>query len=498
MLWWQNIPAFCILFCMLAAIVSSVLGKKASRYFCIVVSSLCTLASLLLLVNVIKTGEEFVYYMGHFPAPWGNEIRAGVLEALMASFFCAVMLLSLLGGMTHIQQDLEGTKHNLYFVMINLVLGALQALVYTNDLFTAYVFIEITTIASGGILMIRQTGHTTLAAVRYMIMSLLGSGLILIGIALTYNLTGHLLMSNIHQTAAQLVADGKYAIPLQVTMTLMSTGLAVKAGLFPFHFWMPDTYGYATPASGSVLSGLISKGYIFLLIKLMYRVIGLDYVASSHIFQILFLFGLLGIIFGSISAIREDDIRRMTAYSSAAQIGYIFVGIGLGTTAGMVSAVFHMLTHAVTKPLLFIAASALSDVSGGSKKFADLQGAGFRNRIAGIGFSVGALSMVGIPVLAGFSSKLMFGLAAVHVPDKIFVTLVVLAISTVLNAVYFLRTVIRLYRPSSEEHKHEKPCRGTQLRLGISVVCFILLNILLGLFSSPISEMIETGLNMFA
>jgi len=346
--------------------------------------------------------------------------------------------------------------------------------------------------------MSRQIGRTTLAAVRYMIMSLLGSGLLLIGIALTYNLTGHLLMVNISETIAEIMAEGVYTVPLMITIALMTTGLAIKSGLFPFHYWMPDTYGYATPASGSVLSGLVSKGYILLAIKIFYRVIGFEYVASSHILNILFIFGLIAIVIGSVYAIREDDIRRMVAYSSAAQIGYIFVGIGLGTTAGMVSAFFHILTHMVTKPLLFISASGLSDVSGGSKKFADLQGSGYRNPIAGLGFTIGAFSMVGIPTLAGFVSKLLFGMASLQSEGKTLATLIVLAISTVLNAVYFLRTMIRIYRPASDKEAQPMPELTHRRSFAAVMVLFMLLNFLLGMFSDPIVAIIETGLNQFA
>ena len=125
----------------------------------------------------------FTYMMGHFPAPWGNEIRAGVLEALMALVFCIVMVLSLMGGLHKLEEEVEPSKENLYYILVDLLLGSLLALVYTNDIFTAYVFVEINTLAACGLIAIRQIGRTFEAAVRYMIMSLLGSGLLLMGIS---------------------------------------------------------------------------------------------------------------------------------------------------------------------------------------------------------------------------------------------------------------------------------------------------------------------------
>ena len=184
------------------------------------------------------------------------------------------MFLSILGGRKKLIGEVEESKHNLYYILTNLLLSSLLALVYTNDLFTAYVFIEINTIAACGLIMIRQNGRTIEAAIRYMIMSQLGSGLLLMGICMLYDITGHLLMSNIHQAVVQIIAEGTYKIPLLVTIALISVGLAIKAALFPFHSWLPDAYGYSTVSSAAMLSSLVSKGYIFLLIKIFYRVIG--------------------------------------------------------------------------------------------------------------------------------------------------------------------------------------------------------------------------------
>lgn len=494
----QNFPFSAIMLSMLAAIITSALKGSAARRLSYLLCAVNVGLMAALVVFLARTGESYVYRMGHFPAPWGNELRAGLLEGVMALVFSVVMLLSILGGEKHIRLDITPGKVNLYYVMVDLLMGALLALVFTNDIFTAYVFIEISTIASCGLLMIREIGRTTLAATRYMIYSLLGSGLLLIGIVLLYDMTGHLLMSNMQEAIRLLAQDEANRIPLIVATGLMTMGLALKSGLFPFYFWMPDTYGISTPASGAILSGLVSKGYIFILIKIFYRVIGIDYIRESKILNVLFVFGLCAIIVGSLGAIRENDIRRMIAYSSAAQIGYIYAGIGLGTAAGMTAAIFHIAVHAVVKPLLFLSASGLSDASGMSKKFADLQGAGFRNRTAGIAFTAGALSMVGFPMLAGFVTKLLFAMSSVQNTNKMLPMLIVLAISTVLNAVYFLRTVIRIYRPQSIPLPASGEAAAPSVSMIAALACFVALNLVLGLMSAPIAEAIETGLAIFA
>ena len=493
----RNFPAISILLCLFAGIISSGVKKEVARKINSLLSITNIFLSLAVLYYTVQIQESFVYVMGKFPAPWGNEIRVGSLEAIIALVFSIIMLLSMWGGKKKLFDEVELGKHSLYYVLADLLFSSLLALVYTNDIFTAYVFVEINTIAACGLIMIRQNGRTIEAAARYMIMSLLGSGMLLLGICMLYDLTGHLLMSNI-KTAVELVStQDAYRVPLLVAIALMSVGLAIKSALFPFHAWLPDAYGYSTVSSAAILSSLVSKGYIFLLIKIIYRVVGFEIYAESRIIDVLFLFGLMGMIFGSLSAIKENDIRRMIAFSSVAQIGYIYMGFGMSTEAGMIASIFHIISHAATKSLLFIAAIGLTDVSGGSRHFIELTGAGYRNKWAGIGFTVGSLSMVGIPMFSGFISKLLFAQAAVQCDGKTLAVLIVLAISTILNAIYFMKTVIRIYTPVEDSiFESVKFCE-------IKTYCFVLLgfiivNVILGVISQPIVDIINQGLSVFA
>ena len=496
----QNFPCFSIMLCMFAGIISSALKGKTAKWVNMAVLCMNIFMSAATLAFVAAKGEFYVYVMGQFPAPWGNELRVGVLEAGMALFFCIIMLLSLMGGRHKLLQEVEEGKHGLYYILTDLMLSSLLALIYTNDLFTAYVFVEINTISACGLIMIRQNGRTIEAAVRYMIMSLLGSGLFLIGLCMLYDITGHLLMSNIEAKVREIYlagAGGSYHIPLLVTIAVISVGLAIKSALFPFHAWLPDAYGYSTVSSAAILSSLVSKGYIFLLFKIIYRVIGFEVFHDSKIIDALFIFGLMGMIFGSLSAIKENDVRRMIAFSSIAQIGYIYMGIGMGTEAGMVASVFHVLSHAATKSLLFIAAIGLTDVSGGSRKLTELTGSGYRNKMAGAAFVAGSLSMVGVPLFSGFISKLLFAQAAVQNDVKMLPALIVLGISTLLNAIYFMKTVIRIYTPVGKTEYFSVTCKENKV-YALALVCFIVLNVFLGVLSQPVMNLIWTGLNMFA
>lgn len=495
---WQSIPFACILLPLGSAAMTSALKRRWARNWTLLVITTVTVLSAIFVVLMHDYPGSYVYMMGHFPAPWGNEIRAGLLEAVTALFFSLIMLLSLMGGLKKVEEHILEDKQSLYYVMLLLLTAALMAQIYTNDLFTAYVFLEIMTIAACSLITARTKGRTLVAATRYMIMNLLGSGLFLLGITLLYDLSGHLLMSNIKQAVAELAQSGQYALPLTVVVALMTIGLGIKSALFPFHTWVPDAYSYSTPTSAAILSSLVSKGYIFLLLKIYYRVIGLDVIASTGILDVLFVFALVGMVMGSVSAIRQSDIRRMIAFSSVAQIGYIFMGFGMGTEEGIVAAVFHIFAHAVCKAMLFLAAGGLADASGNSKQFRDLRGSGFRSPVAGVAFTIGALSMVGFPFLGGFTSKVNFAMAAMNTGDvRMMAVLVVLIISTWLNTIYFLKTVITLYRKPlpGADYPVERGRRG--FCFNAALVLFSAVNVTLGLFSPGILQAITLGLANF-
>ena len=492
-----SLPLFMIIGGLLSGALCLLLrGPGTHRLLCLLIS-FQTAADAVVLRWTIKNGA-FTYSMGEFSAPWGNEIRAGVLECTVLLFFLLVLLCSVIAGYRYLKTDIDESKHPLYFALIGLLSSALCSLLFTNDIFSGYVFLEIMTLACCGLLAVREVGRTTLAAVRYMIMNLLGSGLFLLGVIPLYNITGHLLMVPIRGAVAEIAADPYMMPSLTFAVGIMTIGLAIKSGLFPFHFWMPDTYGYATPTTAAVMSSIVSKSYIFLLIKIYWRAIGTDVLAQMPIEKILLVLGMLGVIFGSLSALRANNLNRMIAFSSAAQIGYIFMSLGIGGTMGCTAAILHMIGHSVTKSLLFLSGPHLADVSDGSLRFRNLQGSALRDHAAGLFTLCGALSMVGIPAFAGFSSKFLISLAAAesHHGRILFPVVLILAASTVLNALYFLRTVIRIYtRPKDPAAFTAKA--GVQPDFLIPGAVLAFLNLFLGLVPFITAGLLEQGLNMF-
>lgn len=494
MILWKSLPLFCVVACLVSSVVSSVLKGKGARRLSLFLSAAVCAAFAWILVKVSASGERVTYMMGHYPHPWGNELSFGIPEALMSTAVACVMFVTLLGGERWLDLDLVPGKHHFYYVLSDLVLCALLVLINTNDIFTGYVFIEICTLASCGLLMIRQLGRTTLASVRYMIFSLLGSGLFLLGVIFLYTVTGHLLLPDLRSAISRLWVTGEYHTPLVAAIGLITVGLGIKSGLFPFHFWMKDTYGSATPASSGILSGLVSKGYILFLIKLIFDGFGTEVFYASGVQNVLYVFGIGGMVVGSIAAIRENDVSFMLADSSAAQIGYIYMGIGLSPELGIQAALFHVLMHMVTKPGLFLSAAVVRDASGGSRKFHDLQGAGYRAPVAGAAFTIGALSMIGLPLTMGFISKYLFALAAFRTVRKLVPTLLALALSTVLNTLYFARTVLRLYnkKENGTYPPRERSSFG-EARFIVSAVILSAVNVAAGIAASPLISLLSRG-----
>jgi len=491
-----NFPLFLIVLSLATAVINSLLKRDAARIVTLCLTMISTICNGILLAYVLNLGEPVTYIMGHFTHPWGNELRITPIESLFTTAFSLILFLTVLGGKWQINDRIDPSKGQFFYSMVNLIQSALLVLVYTNDIFTGYVFIEICTLSSCGILMIRENGRTILASTRYMIFSLIGSGLFLFGVIFLYNITGDLLVPNLKEDIANLWASGDYHLPLLMSIGLITIGIAIKSGLCPFHLWMADTYGAAVPASSGILSGLISKGYIFFLIKIIFDVFGTDVFYASGVNNVVYALGALGIVIGSIGAMRENNIFRMTAYSSAAQIGYIYMGIGLTPSLGITAALFQILTHALTKPGLFLSVGHLSDSMGHKKRFKNLQGAGYQNPAAGVLFTILGLSMIGLPFTMGFISKYLFATAAFeNAHNKMIPTLVVLAISTILNTIYFTRTMIRIYTKGNPVSKPVGILEQKPFFVAVSI--FALLNVLFGVYSDFVLNILGKMLSIF-
>ncbi len=487
-----NFPFFSILFTMAAGIICSVLKGKHAYYFNVVISLIVTTMSFILLMYMVDTPETVTYLMGHFSAPWGNEIKFGPLESLMAFIFSLSMLLIIISQKRRFDTNIKQTKVGLFYVMLNLMMSSLFALIYTNDLFTAYVFIEINTLCACGIMLVMDNPKSIAATIKYLLMSLLGSGLFLVSIILLYDLTGHLLMPNVQEAVLTLVATGEYRLPLTIIIGLLAVGMGIKSALFPFHTWVGHAYNHSMNFSNAISSGMVMKGYAILLIKFFYVVFDLSIIEDFAVGNVLIIFGIIAIVVGSYDALKENNIKRMLGFSSVGQMGYIFVGIGLATNDSMLAACFVIISHCLCKAMLFLANEGLMLASNSSKNIMDLKGAGYRNVIPGIAFVVGAISLIGIPLFPGFVAKYLLSVAAISNGVYMLPILIAIGISTVLNAIYLSRFIILIYTVNEDHQTKFKNIKSYNIVLFI----YIALNILLGIYYQPILDIISKGLEL--
>lgn len=490
-----NIPFFSLFLVLLSAIATPLLrGERSALRLSQGVELTVAGMSALLLARLWQTGESFTFTMGHFPAPWGNELKAGPLEALLAFVFSVVMFLSVTGGAEDLRRDVKSHRQGSYCLLMQLLYAALLAMVYTNDLFTAYVFIEIAAITACMAVVAKESGRSVVAAIRYLIFSCLGSGLILLGISILYAITGHLLMEDLGEAVAQLARLGQYQLPLTASALLMPLGLAIKSAQFPFHAWLPDAHASATTSASAVLSGLVLKGYVVLLVKLVVRVFGTELMGRMYIHDLLFLLGLTGMLFASVAALRQEDVKRMVAYSSSAQISYIFMALGLGSQAGVAAACFQVIAHAFTKPMIFVGAGALIRAGRGGHYWSDLRGAAWNDKTAGVAFTVGGLSLCGLPLLAGFSAKYSLAVAALSSHWQVMPALFGLAVSSVLNAMYYIPAILAIWGKRREGIPVQPHFGGREHRFAI--LCFLVCNVVLGVAVGPILGLIYQGLSL--
>ena len=208
----------------------------------------------------------------------------------------------------------------------------------------------------------------------------------------------------------------------------------------------------------------------------------------------IFILGLLAMIMGSVHALRQNNVKRMIAWSSVAQVGYIFLGVGLNTVAGIAAACLHIIVHACVKPMLFTAAGGLSNAAGHKKGLHALMGTFYVNVWAGLGLIAGACSMMGIPGFAGFASKLSLTMASFDSKTVVW-ALSALAASSVLNALYYVPAVIVVLTHNKDAHKNFTAHAPT-MSYKVSMCVFLVLNFYLGLFCVPLLRLITRGVNV--
>lgn len=485
----RSFPLVAILILLVSAFVMPMIKKRSIvKGLSLVSMGISSILALITLVYVKENGS-FIYRIGHWDAPWGIEFQIGIIEAMMGFLFTSVAALIIWYSIYSIHKEIKDNRVVFYYLLVNILIGALLGIVFSNDLFNSFVFMELSTLASCGIIVVKDKKENIKATLKYLVLSTLGSGLVLMGIAFLYSITGHLNMTFAHREIVKVYAD--YGQTVLITLGLFTVGLGVKSAMFPLHTWLPDAHSSAPSSSSALLSALVLKGFVLLLVKILYRVFGTEIINQFPILNLILILGSIGMIMGSILAIIQKDIKRVIAYSSVAQMGYIFLGIGLGSELGLTIAIFHIIGHAVTKSTLFLVVGSMIEQTG-FKKLEDLKGIGKEMPVTLAIFAIGALSMVGIPLLPGFISKWYLALASIEVGKMILIGAILL--SSLLNAIYYFPIVINGF--FGEENLEGKVYKAKHRPLRQSFPVFILIvgMFYVGIAARGIMYMISLGL----
>ncbi len=394
------------------------------------------------LVRVAASGP-LSYGMGGWPPPVGIEFVLDGLSAFVVAVVAVVGLAALAHG-THTARSQTPGRVVPFMSASMIFLTGLTGMVLTGDLFNLYVFLEISSLAAYALLAVGSR-QAPLSTFRYLTMGTAGASLYLLGLAFLYLETGTLNMADMGRILT--LVEGRS--PVIMGITLMGVGMALKMALFPLHGWLPDAYTDASSAGTSLVAPLGTKVAAYVLLRLFFFVLAPEYSRGLPLLAAVGYLGAAGVVWGSVMAILQPELKRMLAYSSVSQVGYIAAGIGLASPLGFIGAVLHILNHAFMKACLFLVAGNLRAQRGHS----DIPWFDRSLRRAMpwsmAAFALAALSMIGIPPFAGFFSKWYLALGALEQAN--WLLLAALVASSLLNAVYFFRVLERMYLvPASE------------------------------------------------
>lgn len=468
----EHAPALVIALPLLGAFLSAWVGRsrlKEIRFAVVGVSIVHALMSLSLLGRVTSAGTIY-YATGGWAAPIGIEVRVDLLGAVVLSLLGCGITLIMLFASSHEPHELSRSAERWYWPLCLTLLGGMSGLVITKDLFNLFVMTEICSIAACGIISVNSRPAALEASFKYLLLSAVGSGALLMATGLLYAVTGYLDMD----ATGRVLQSAAVAFP-RVTMgalALYLVGFGLKAALFPLHVWLPDAHSSAPSASSALLSGLVVKVYVVALARIAFQVWGPELLWRSPAPYVLFWFSIGAIFFGSVVAIAQRDIKRLLAYSTIAQMGYIFFGLSMRTQNAVAGAFLHVFNHAVMKVCLFLAAGAMIAHTG-KRDVSALSGISRSMPWTTAAFTIGALAMIGVPGTNGFISKWYVALGALDLGRPLYAVLVVA--SSLLSGAYYLPFIISAYFGPDPGHPRGREAPPAELWpiVILAVICVV-------------------------
>ena len=397
----QHIPALQVVVPLLSAPLVLLLRPRGLAWAAATAASLFAFAIAIVLTLGVRDGQDFNYYMGSWPAPYGIELSVDAFSALVLLVVTGASALALLAGRHSLDADIEAERQPLFYAAWLLALSGLVGILVSADAFNIFVFMEISALASYVLVAGGPDRRALPAVFKYLIMGTVGATFYLIGIGLIYLMTGTLNLADMELRIHE-VADQK---PILIAAGLITIGLALKAAVFPLHAWMPNAYTHAPNVVTVFLGACATKVALYLLLRFDFFVFQTN--LTDHAIQFSYFLmplAVLAILIASGVALFERNLKRLLAYSSVAQIGYILLGASLVNLAGLTASVVHIFNHALAKGALFLAVACLATRCAGLR-LDNISGAAQRMPWTMGAFVVAGFSLIGIPGTAGFVSK---------------------------------------------------------------------------------------------
>lgn len=432
-------------------------GKNLPWALTTIVSALSFYMSIQLLIEVSANGP-LSYEMGSWAPPWGIEYLVDPLSGFMLMIISGVSTGVLLFARESIAKEVPEKQLGMFFSAYLLALAGMLGICITGDAFNIFVFLEIMSLSSY-VLIAMGAGNdrrALTAAFQYLIIGSVGATFFLIGVGLLYMMTGTLNIADLASRFSE-IEDTR---PVRAAVGFLIVGIGIKLALFPFHIWMPNAYTYAPSIVTAFFAGTATKVSVYLFIRFIFTIFGIDFsFGVIQLTDILMPLAVLGFLSMSAVAIFQKNLKRMLAYSSVAQLGYIVLGIALANETGLTASIVHIFNHAIVKTGMFLSVGCMFYVIG-SPYLKDLNGIGQRMPITTFGFVLGGIGLIGVPLTPGFISKWYLILAALERGTYVSYALVVaIVFSSLLAVIYIWRVVEVAYfrEPPEGSTKTEAP-----------------------------------------
>ncbi len=374
--------------------------SPAGAWLLALIISWVTLADSLALLLIVSGGEVVSYEIGNWAAPWGIEYRVDMLAAYVIVIVSGIGAVTMLYARQSVEAEIPRDRIYLFYTMYLLTLSGLLGIATTGDTFNLFVFLEISSLSTYVMVSLGAERRALTAAFRYLVLGTVGATFYVIGVGLMYQMTGTLNMADLVDRLPE-VAETRTIL---AAVAFLTVGIGLKLGLFPVHVWLPNAYTYAPSVVTAFLAATATKVAVYVLVRIYYTLFKGGVFETLPVDEILLALSIVAIVAMSAVAIFQTNVKRLLAYSSVAQIGYMLIGISLVTITGLTAGILHLFNHALMKGALFLALGCVffrirsvnvDDMAGLAKVMPWTMAA----------FVTGGLSLIGIPLTVGFVSK---------------------------------------------------------------------------------------------